>query len=446
MLAAGAPALVVVASPAVAYLLLRQERPALLAAAMISALLIAHRPTMVLPVLIPVGLLGAVLPGASFAVPAAAIVLLLATALRVVAGTRPLRVSHLVIGTLAGLLLASYLVPPITIGGERPRLSDLMGLVVGLGLLAVAVTSPPHPRKLTRVIAVAGAVTAGYTLVGAAHESGRLEGLGLNPNYLGALLALSLVAAAGLLRQGRHPMWLVPGGICLIAMTQTQSRGAFLAAAAGIGVVLLQGRSVKLQAAAVVITVAALAALPNGIESAEHLAAGSRQSTELSANSDVRRHAAQFAAQVAVAHPLRGIGYGMFPAYAARSPHFGIYINTHNDYLRLAAETGAVALAAFLVLLCLGIAGRRSGDLTTLRAVVVTYAVALMFANLLANLATSLPFWLSLGCLLAAVPNARRSGHVSDTPSDTPSAASRHQGPSPRPSPRPSPGRLIHDV
>jgi hypothetical protein len=88
-----------------------------------------------------------------------------------------------------------------------------------------------------------------------------------------------------------------------------------------------------------------------------------------------RRHAqervAWFAVRVAAGHPLRGIG-GRFPSYADSG--FGIHIATHNDYLRLAAETGVQALAVFLVLLWLGVKGPAPGDLAVPRAVTVAYA------------------------------------------------------------------------
>jgi O-antigen ligase len=262
------------------------------------------------------------------------------------------------------------------------------------------------------MIAVAGAVTAGYVLVGGDYAGGRLEGLGFNPNYLGALLALPIVAAVGLMRQDRNPAWLAPSGVCLVAMAETQSRGAFLAAAVGVAIILVQGRPFKLQAPVVLAAVVVATALPGSLDAVEHIAAGNRQTSDLNSNSEIRRQAAEFATHVALQHPLRGIGYGMFPSYAAKSPRFGVYINTHNDYLRLAAEAGAITLAAFLVLLWLGTTRRRSGDLGVLRAVVLTYAVGLFFANLLADLAASLPFWLSLGCLLASAPNVRRSDRV----------------------------------
>ncbi|MGI8330314.1 O-antigen ligase family protein [Actinomadura scrupuli] len=407
----GAPVVLVTASAVLTYLLLRHDTRTLLsAAALVLVLLTVRRPATALPMLIPLAFVSAVYAEAAFAVPAIAAALLLSMAFRVAAGSLPIRSAHIWIGVLAAVLLAGRLAPASGIPGQVAQDADLIGVLAGLGLLAVAAATPPRPRTVACLIAVTGAVAAGYVLVAGEHLDGRLEGLGFNPNYLGAVLALPLVASAGLLRHHRNPVWLVPGAVCLFAMAQTQSRAAFIAATMGTAIILLQGRTVRVQASVMLTAVVAVALLPAALGTAEHFATGDRRSAELASNSEVRARAAEFAARVAVEHPVRGIGYGRFSAYAASSPRFGLYMATHNDYLRLAAETGAVALIAFLALLLLGTWGRRSGDLAVLRAVVVTHAVGLVFANLLSNMTASLPFWLSLGCLLAAAPSSGVQG------------------------------------
>lgn len=68
----------------------------------------------------------------------------------------------------------------------------------------------------------------------------------------------------------------------------------------------------------------------------------------------------------------------------------------------MAAETGIPALIVFLVLIWLGMKSPASGEAAVQRAMVAAYAVGMLFANPLANLVVSTPFWLALGCLLAA--------------------------------------------
>jgi O-antigen ligase len=180
--------------------------------------------------------------------------------------------------------------------------------------------------------------------------------------------------------------------------------------------VLVQGRSRRFRAllfsagAALGVAVVTAGRLPALGGFLAGLGAGDRKATEMSANNHVRGHVAEIAVRVIAEHPLRGIGYWMFPAYAERSPDFGEYLTTHNDYLRLGAEAGVPALAVLLLLLWLGARHRRTADLAVLRAVVVGYGAALVFANPLANLVVSAPFWITLGCLLARVPTAGDTG------------------------------------
>ena len=410
----GTLALVVMASPVLTYALLRYERRTLIAmAAATLILLTVRRPATAVLLLIPAGLLGAAFTDGWLPVLEPVVVVTLVVAFQIVAGALPIRSAHLWVGLLGSLLLISSFFPLVTSAPPAARFPDLIWMLAGLGLLAVAIASPPHPQRLARVTALAGALAAAYVWADGDYANGRLEGLGFNPNFVGILLALPLVAAVGLGHRTRNPAWLAPAAVCFVAIAQTQSRGAFLAAAAGISVVLVQGRPFRHQALIVLAAVGIATTLPSSLDVVENITAGKRPSSELSYNSAVRGHVAEFAARVAIDHPLRGIGFGMFPSYAAESPRFGVYMATHNDYLRLAAEAGAAALAAFLALLWLGTKGRRSRDLAILRAVVVSYMVGLFFANSLANLVASTPFWLSLGCLLAAAPS-RAGDHGDD--------------------------------
>jgi hypothetical protein len=375
------------------------------------------RPAPVVLLLIPVSLLGA---GTSTAGRIAVVVtvaaLTLAVAALVVRRVLPLRRSQAWIALLAGLLLVSFAFPQVRAATAPGRLFDLAGLLVGLALLGITVASAPRPRQAARVIALSGMVAAGYVLVRGGFDNGRLEGLGSNPNYLGFLLVLPLVAAAGLIRRTRNPRWLVPAAVCFLALSATHSRGAFLAAGVGVAVVVVQDRSRRFHAvlaSATVIagTVAWAAGMlhPLGRHIAR-LGAGDRTAVDLSMSNGLRMRVAKFAVRVIVEHPLRGIGYSMFPTRASRSPEFGMYLATHDEYLRLSAEAGIPALIVFVALLWLGAGRRRSGDLAILRAIVLTYVLILFSANPLANLTVSVPFWVALGCLLAVPPSGRALG------------------------------------
>jgi O-antigen ligase len=262
---------------------------------------------------------------------------------------------------------------------------------VGLGLLALAVSAPPPPAQLAVAVTVSGALAAGYVLYAGSSEDGRLTGLGLNPNYLGAALVVPLVTAAGMAWSRRRVSWLLPAAPCLAALLATQSRGAILAVAAGALLVALTMAQPRHRAWILALCAGGAAVmLLGGLGWAQELA--------LDRNNSIRADIAWFALRVISENPLRGIGYGMFPPYAARQ--VGTYINTHNDYLRLAVEGGPVMLALFVLLLWLGLRHRQAGDLVVVRAAVLAYAVSLVFANTLANLPVTAAFWVALGCLI----------------------------------------------
>lgn len=404
-------ALPILLSPVVVYLAVSRSWHGLTALTAVTfAALVTCRPV-VLASLVPVSVLGGALPGRSATAALSAIgVVVLVVGVQIVAGTRRPRRVHLLIALLAMLLLVGFLFPADGPGAETDRLVDLMCVLAGLGLTAAAAASPPPASAVARVTAVAGGCTALVLLPLGERPGGRLAGLGLNPNFLGAFLALGLVAAAGLVVRHRRPVWLLPAAACLAGMAATQSRGAFAAAAAGVVVVTIEGRRRALQALAVTAVVTVCALFPATIDAAERVAVGHRQAAELSHDTSVRENVARFAVRVATGHPIRGIGYGTFPSYA--DARFGVRIATHNDYLRLAAETGIPALVVFLVLLWLALRRPAAGDLAVPRAVVAAYAAGLLFANELSNLIVSTPFWLSLGCLLAARPRPDRTVSV----------------------------------
>ncbi|MEU8590869.1 O-antigen ligase family protein [Streptomyces sp. NPDC048664] len=319
---------------------------------------------------------------------------------RAVLGAPRARLDLLLILLTAVALTLSWLLPAVPLHVEHTWKSYGL-LLVGLGLLAAAVLTPPDPRRVARTVAGSGALLAALLLLRGAYADGRLTGLGLNPNYVGAALALPLVAAAGLIRTSRSWLWVPPGALCACALVETRSRGAFVMAAAGLACVLFLGRPLRHKALIVLALLTAAALLPGTLDSVEDDLTGSRSRTELTSNTAVREKAALLAVRVAVDHPLRGIGYALFPEYARNSPGLGVYMNTHNDYLRLAAEAGPVTLVLLLALLWLGLARRYPPDHAVLQAVCVAYAAGLLFANALTDLVISTPFWICLGCLLA---------------------------------------------
>lgn len=360
---------------------------------------------------------------------AAIAVLALAAGVLVAGRALPFRVPYPWIALLAALLVVSFAAPAVPVpepagapgtlaviaaalGVPAPRpagLADLAGVLAGLALTAACVAFAPGPRPLTRAIALTGAAAAGYALLAGEYTGGRLAALGCNPNYLGLVVALPIIAAAGLVRYTRSAVWLLPAAVCVVALIDTQSRSATLTVAVGVAAVVLQDRPVRVQAAigAAALAVAAAAVATGGIPPVGTLGSGDRGAADLADGNALRARVAAFAVRVIAEHPLRGVGYHSFPELAERSPAVGVYLTTHNEYLRFAAEAGLAAAAALLVLIWLGVRHRRTGELAVLRAIVLGWAAAaLSLANPLGGLVVSAPFWAALGCLLAHRPAA----------------------------------------
>jgi O-antigen ligase len=414
---AGWPVAIPLAGPIVAYLVLRQPAlgwPVLLALVAVPVAL--TRPDGIAVAVLPMSVIsplsrnGTQLLVAMVAVYAVGAVVVRWAAVPV-AAPAPLGWPHAgVVGLLAVLLASSTergYAPP-----GQALASDFIGMVAGLVLLALVIAAPPAPGTAARVLVLTGGLAAGYALLSGSYDEGRLTGLGLGTNYLGALLALPLAAGVGLAR-ARGIAWLVPAAPCLVVVVQTHSRGALVAAAAGVAVAVISGRRRWVQAFGTVAALAAGAVCYLVANPLRDIAFGTRAASELSANSAVRAEAARVAFDVALAHPVRGIGYGMFPFYAMTDPRLGIYINTHDDYLRLAAEAGVAALLLFLAVLVAGLTAPGAA-LVPLRAAVVAGAVALLFANTLSDLGVEATFWVCLGCLLA-----HRRGTRTRPPSST---------------------------
>jgi O-Antigen ligase len=405
-------------------------------------LLAVFFPEAVMLVVVPVAQSGAAWPVVRVAVLAMIAALALATVLVRHRGVVRLRWAHLVIGVLAALLTVSLLYPAVGVGeGARYNLVTFMA---GLAVLAISAAIRLSETLLCAVSALAGAIISGYVMFIGEYANGRLVGLSLNPNYLGALLTLPLVAGVGLAVHRRQVWWLLPATACAVALVATGSRGSTVAAACGLAYVFVVGRRWWLQLGCLVAAAALALALcqvlyVRGGDPAPAVAPAStgtvadagpgaatatadsgqdplrqpgslvgrtRTNAELAYNNSVRAGAATLAAQFSVRHPLRGVGYGAFPHLAAGSS-FGIYMNTHNDYLRLSAEAGLPALLAFGVLVAMGLRRRGDRGFAVCRALVVTNLVTLLFANTLATLSVSVLFWAALGVLLANPPLRR---------------------------------------
>ncbi|MFI7210098.1 O-antigen ligase family protein [Micromonospora maritima] len=427
------PLAVVVVGTLTGYLAV--QRPALLAlavAALAVTLVGFRRPDLVLLAMVPMSVAHVSFgyggdPGAAVVVTGAVGVCLLVAVPMRPEPLRP-RVDWTLLCVVAfGVLLVASTTVRSTVGtpvlaGKFGGLSHLVIVVAGLLLLVATIWTAPDPAAVARLTALTGGIIATHALLNGSYNLGRLEGLGLNSNYLAAVLAPTVGVGIGLARQSRRPYWLVPAAVCLFAVQQTQSRGGMLAAVAGIGVALLAARPTgqRLVGAALVAGAGGLAYAYRGLLWA--LVFGSRPADQLG-DSSGRTEVARAALDAILQHPFTGIGYRMFPYYALGHPEVGRYLYTHDDYLGLAAEAGLPAALIFLTLVVGGLTAAGGLRLTAVRAGVAAGAVNLVFANILVCPVAIVGFWIGLGCLLAHGRHRRlRPGRPSRAPSSGPSA------------------------
>jgi O-antigen ligase len=223
---------------------------------------------------------------------------------------------------------------------------------------------------------------------------------------------MGAVAALGLALHGRRPLFALAVLPCLAAMPMIKSRSSLVLVAVGAFVVLFVGRGVRARTVTVAAIVLVLLAAPTIVTSTYDAVLGERAAADLSQTDAARAAAAQVAFDVAVDHPVLGVGYGNFPVYAAQDPALGFELNTHNDYLRIASEAGLGAFAALVYVLASGVRSmRRLRHGTPALAVALVYCTALLVANPLSNLVVSTGFWVLLG---ASVGAARATRSVDD--------------------------------
>ena len=302
-------------------------------------------------------------------------------------------------------LTASSLLRPVT----SPD-ADLATFLMGLAVCACAALFRPEPSK---ILVVTGATSLVVSYQAFTEAGARAAGFTLNPNYLAVVIVLGIVAFITLAR--RNPLWLLGSALGVPALIATQSRGGFLTLVAGIGVALITRRNGSLNrlvlgGAAFILVI--LLQWTDPIGQSLDILNSNRGTADIHTSDTSRAQAASYALQLSLKHPLTGIGYGLFPIAAASDSQLGIYFNTHNDYLRLSSETGVPGLLLFLALVGTALSPRMQSDARSLgKPLIVAYLFGLLFANTLANLIVTIPFWVMLGSMLGELDFIRRSSN-----------------------------------
>jgi putative inorganic carbon (HCO3(-)) transporter len=205
-------------------------------------------------------------------------------------------------------------------------------------------------------------------LAGGALTTERAAAVVTDPNYFASLLALALLPVLALLIADlRRNAWLVvPAAGAAAGLFLSLSRGGILGFAAGLLVLLAWRRARRVALALLAALVALTLAGANPVVGSEYYGAvEQRLSTIQDPTRESRRPEIwSTAVDTAVQRPFTGVGVNQFEYVAARRPlhERGSPIeNAHSVYLSLAAETGLIALAAFLAFLAqLALRGARA--------------------------------------------------------------------------------------
>lgn len=247
----------------------------------------------------------------------------------------------------------------------------------------------------------------------------RHGGVGLNPNYAGLILAVGIVLAVGLaLQHERRIAYACAPGL-IAGTVMSQSRGAMVALAVGLALVVLSHVGPPRTARSRIIAGAVAIIVGGSFTLFTILRAG----TWAQQSDDQRWGGLGLALKLTFSHPLVGIGWLNFPQFARSDLAVDRLMNTHNDYLRLAAEGGLIAIALWLLFVGSGLRRPTTPLQKTLLGAVVAWATGLLFVNGLATPAVSLAPLLLLGSLAGS--RSQLPGAVASLISRTPSTLPR---------------------
>ena len=175
----------------------------------------------------------------------------------------------------------------------------------------------------------------------------RAAGAFVNPNYMGTFAGAVLVGIAAIWTSvGSRPARVLLAGLailCLISIVEAQSRGAIIAAFAGIAIVAwLRNRSLAVGIVVVGI-VAAAVIYPAFLEwrlTNEQGNVSDAGYVQLTVSDDARLNASLAGPAMFAAEPIFGVGFGRFVEKSVEISGLETGINAHNWYVNVLAEQG----------------------------------------------------------------------------------------------------------
>ena len=228
-------------------------------------------------------------------------------------------------------------------------------------LVVMVVQNVDQLRRLLWVQAAAVAIMTGLSIVlhpGGDRLQGVLGGIFENPNDLAVDIAINWPLCLALLLAARGPLrkalWAVGLLGMLYGLIATFSRSGFIAMSVALLACFweygIRGKQVVLVVLTGVLGIASVAvavSTPRYLVRLQSIVQGGGVDAEDQASWEARRQLLVSSLELAIHHPVFGVGPGNFPA-VTESWHV-----THNTYTEFAAEAGFPALILFLLILAL---------------------------------------------------------------------------------------------
>lgn len=352
-----------------------------------------------------------------------------------------------------GLILAVSAAFATDLGVSLARIRDFIGYGLTIVVLVALLDRPIWLRRAVWTVVIAGGALAVVSLLQAGtgaygsnfagFAGAKPEGAGvfrasgpLDPNFFGQVLVatamLALYLALSARERAGRALGLATFAACLAACALTGSRGALVAAAAALFLVLLLAPIARglVAATAALLVVASLIFLPAGLKARVGLPTSPADSPQVAvvtkgSESALRGRTSENLAGLRMFgdHPILGVGPGNYPLhYLAYSEQIGLDPRVeprspHSLYLEAFSETGLIGGSAFLVVLWLALRGawraRRTlpGRDALLAEGIFVALVSFLVAGLFLHAAYPRYLWIVIGFGFVAGNLARRAGN-----------------------------------
>lgn len=353
-------------------------------------------PEMVLVMAPPALLLGAEFVGSPLMLSAVPILLAIVVGVGMMTGRfRTYLVPHGLLALLAIWLVVSYQFAKKTGPIAIQASGSLRNCILVLALAVMTIAVAPSRRRVLLSVASMGVITSVFLRAQAVNLGGeksladvRVVALGYDPNGLGILMALGILATLGLSYIERQPAWLLVVALIASGLPLTKSRASLLVLVSGLAVLLLfnQSRRVKLVLALAVVGVVLF--VPNAKTQVVDAVLRDR-AERLDPHSDwVRKQLVIEGFKAGVRNPVMGLGFGRFPIVMEETPSIALNRDPHNQYSEFMGSSGVPALALLVAFIWLAVRARIEdrADLS-LKALMVGVLVAFTTAPELYNLA-----------------------------------------------------------